>query len=312
MMKYQAWQKNPSRFRAMTGINIATFERLLPCFESAHDEYLSEYDLSGKYRKGLRRYTMYSNASLADRAERLVFILSYYKLNSVQESHADLFDITRCQCHELIHGLSKSLRMALRMAGCMPVQTDRELQEILSAIDRKEEKVLLHDDTEREISRPMCEDLQQDSYSGKKKKHTVKNALIISSVCLILYVGPAYAGRIHDKTLADTCCHIPSGFSLWQDAGYQGYWPEGVRIYQPVKKPGGRELTKEQKFFNRDIAVGRVRVEYAIGNTRRYRIVKDECRLRKNLFVNHVFHTCAALHNFRITHNPFNYKFKLT
>jgi hypothetical protein len=60
----------------MTVINMATFERLLPCFESAHDEYLSEYALSGKRRKGLRRYTMYSNAPLADRAERQAFILS--------------------------------------------------------------------------------------------------------------------------------------------------------------------------------------------------------------------------------------------
>jgi hypothetical protein len=105
IMKYQTWQKNLPRFRAMTGINIATFniatfERLLPYFESAHDEYLSEYELSGKRRKGLRRYTMYSNAPLADRAERVAFILSYYKLNPIQESHADLFDITQRQCHE--------------------------------------------------------------------------------------------------------------------------------------------------------------------------------------------------------------------
>jgi hypothetical protein len=31
--------------------------------------------------------------------------------------------------------------------------------------------------------------------------------------------------------------------------------PEGVRIYQPVKKPKGKELTKEQKSFNRDISL---------------------------------------------------------
>jgi hypothetical protein len=152
-MKYQTRQKNPSRFRAMTGINIATIERLLPCFESAHDEYLSEYDMSGTRRKGLRRYTMYPNALLADRTERLAFILSYCKLNPVQESHADLFDITQRQCHELIHGLNENLRMALR---CMPVQTNKELQEIRSSIDREEEKVLLHDGTEREIPCPVC------------------------------------------------------------------------------------------------------------------------------------------------------------
>jgi hypothetical protein len=100
--------------------------------------------------------------------------------------------------------------------------------------------------------------------------------MIISAVCLNLYVSPAYAGRIHDKTMADRCYHIPSGYSLWQDTGYQGYRPEGVRIYQPVKKPEGRELTKEQNLFNRDIATGRVRVEHTIGSAKRYRIVKDD------------------------------------
>jgi hypothetical protein len=166
-MKYQTWQKSPSRFRVMTGINMATFERLLPHFESAYEEYLSEYDLSGKCRKDLRRYTMCSNAPLADRAERLAFILFYYKLNPIQESHADLFDITQRQCHELIHGMSGILRRALHLAGCMPVQTNRELQEILSDLDEEEGKILLHDGMEREISRPVNEDLQQDNSMHK-------------------------------------------------------------------------------------------------------------------------------------------------
>jgi hypothetical protein len=187
-MKYQTWQKSPSRFRVMTGINMATFERLLPYFESAHEEYLSKYNLSGKRRKDLRRYTMYSNAPLADRAECLAFILFYYKLIPIKESHADLFDITQRQCQELIHGMNGILRRALHLAGCMPVQTNRELQEILSALDEEEEKILLHDGMEREIPRPVNEDLQQDNYSSKKKKHTVKNAVIISTVCLMLYV----------------------------------------------------------------------------------------------------------------------------
>jgi hypothetical protein len=38
--------------------------------------------------------------------------------------------------------------------------------------------VLLHDGTEREIPRPVDDELQKDRYSGKKKKHTFKNAVI--------------------------------------------------------------------------------------------------------------------------------------
>jgi hypothetical protein len=71
-------------------------------------------------------------------------------------------------------------------------------------------------------------------------------------------------------------------------------------------------LTKEQKELNRYISSFRVRVEHAIGSVKRYRIVKEECRLRKNHFVDKVFLCCAALHNFRILRQPFNYKIKMT
>jgi hypothetical protein len=36
-------------------------------------------------------------------------------------------------------------------------------------------------------------------------------------------------------------------------------------------------------------------------------LLSDKCRLRKNDFVKHVLHTCAALHNFRVKLNPFRY-----
>jgi len=48
-------------------------------------------------------------------------------------------------------------------------------------------------------------------------------------------------------------------------------------------------------------------VEHAIGSTKRYRIVKDECRLRKNKYPYKVFAICAALHNFRVERKPFKY-----
>jgi hypothetical protein len=110
---------------------------------------------------------------------------------------------------------------------------------------------------------------------------------------------------------------IPKGFTLWQDTGYQGYKPEGVLIQQPLKKPRGKELTAQQKQDNQQISSFRVRIEPhrrtdAIGSIKRYRIVKDECRLRKNQFVENIFLTCAALHNFRLRLKPFNYEIKLT
>jgi len=205
--------------------------------------------------------------------------------------------MTQKQCNAFVHGLHEILKRALKQAGVVPANN------------------------EREVPRPVDDDLQKEKYSGKKKRHSVKNAVIIAACCLIVYVSRTFSGRIHDKTIADNEYFvlrtkykytIPSGYTLVQDTGYQGYQPEGVIIIQPQKKPRGKELTQEQKESNRQISSYRVRVEHAIGGVKRYRIVKDECRLRKNDFVEGVFLYCAALHNFRLNTRPFAYKNKLT
>jgi len=310
-MKYIDWISKPARFNAMTGYSIEDFNRLLPYFEEAHDKYLSVYYISGKRRKGYRIYVMYKNAPLPCIAERLAFMLSYLKLNPLQEQHADTFNIEQKQCCEFVHCFQIILDDALEAASCMPAQTNEELQKQLSELDNNE-KVLLHDGTEREVPRPQDDALQQEKYSGKKKKHTVKNAVIITATCVILFVSQTFFGNVHDKKIADIAYSIPAGFKLLQDSGYQGYAPFGVEIIQPKKKPKGKDLTKEEKERNREISRDRVRVEHVIGSVKRARIVKDECRLRKNNFVNKIFRSCAALHNFRVINKPFNYENKLT
>jgi len=86
--------------------------------------------------------------------------------------------------------------------------------------------------------------------------------------------------------------------------GYQGYKPEDVTVFQPIKKPRGRDLTSEEKEYNRKISSFRVRVEHTTGSAKHMRIVKDECRLRANNFVQRIFSICTAMHNFRIKINP--------
>ncbi|MDR1169453.1 MAG: transposase family protein [Prevotellaceae bacterium] len=128
---------------------------------------------------------------------------------------------------------------------------------------------------------------------------------------MVLYASPTFDGWIHDKKTADAAYSIPPGFTLAQDTGYQGYCPEGITVVQPQKKPKGKELTPEQKQDNRLISSFRVRMEHVIGSIKRYRTVKDEYRLRKNLFVERVFTTCAALHNFRIKDRTLTHENKL-
>jgi hypothetical protein len=306
-MKYEQWLGNPTRFLAMTGYTPALFHQLLPYFVEAHDAYLAKFTLDGQRRSGLRRFVLYANSPLPTHAERLAFVLSFNKLNSIQELHADLFSITQKQCYQFLHGLTHILQLALQKAQVLPTESKEALSQQLEQLPHQSGQHLFHDGSEREVPRPQDADKQQENYSGKKKKHTVKNALLTTALCYILFVSPTLAGKVHDKKIADAYYKIPPGFTLWQDTGYQGYRPKGVLIRQPLKKPRGKQLSLEQKAYNQAVSSIRVRIEHAIGSVKRYRIVKDECRLRRNNFVGSIFRICAALHNFRIQQCPCKY-----
>ena len=308
-MKYSEYQNNEKSFRSLTGLSHEQFLLLLPYFEEAHNEYLTYYDMEGNYRNGRRSFTIYANSPLPTIADRLFFILVYLKNNPLQEYHAACFNLDQKHCNSFIRVLYRILEQCLGDAQAMPAETQEEFeQEFKEQSSEEGLPILLHDGTEREIPRPVDRDEQQEHYSGKKKKHTLKNAVVITACCLILFVSPSVCGKMHDKKIADTLYSFPYPCRLYQDTGYQGYKPEGVVIFQPIKKPKGRDLTKEEKEYNKEISSFRVRVEHAIGSVKRMRIVKDECRLRADNFVHRIFRTCAAIHNFKIKINPWHYK----
>src|ERR1700678_2522845 len=154
-MKYTEWVKNPTRFLSMTGYKIECFNELLPWFEEQHNIYYSKYDIYGKRKTGTRSYVLYANAALPSIEERLAFILSYKKLNPIQELHADLFGLTQKQCNSFIHSLTLVLELTLKAAEVMPATTEKELAEKLALIAASGGNIeLIHDGTEREIPRP--------------------------------------------------------------------------------------------------------------------------------------------------------------
>ncbi len=96
---------------------------------------------------------------------------------------------------------------------------------------------------------------------------------------LVRYLSETYPGRVHDKHICDAEELVfPSDIGLFQDTGFQGYHPAGVHIYQPKKKPKGKELTPEEKAENTIISSIRILIEHIIAGVKRCRIVKDVFR----------------------------------
>lgn len=135
-----------------------------------------------------------------------------------------------------------------------------------------------------------------------KKKHCVKNNLITSPQHEVLYLSETYEGSVHDITIVkEEYWQFPENIMVYQDTGFQGHAPNNVLVMQPLKKPKGKELTKEQKNNNKQISSIRVIVEHTIGKIKIFRIVKDTIRNWKYGFKDLIMEICCGLNNFKVS-----------
>jgi len=114
-------------------------------------------------------------------------------------------------------------------------------------------------------------------------------------------LSQTYEGKRHDKKIVDEePPPYPVDIGVYKDTGFQGYEPEGVKTFQPQKKPKGKELTPEQKEQNSLISSIRIVIEHIIAGMKRCRIVKDLFRNTKEKYDDLVMEIACALHNFRV------------
>lgn len=301
MTNFKKLSKYPHKFLAMTGYTVEEFLALLPFFLPRLEAYLDTHTLKGKVRTK-RRYAPYENATFRTVEDMLLFILIYLKQGTTQEMHATLFGMHQSDANVWIHVLHPILNQALADLDALPARKAENFN------PEDEDEIYLHDGTERPISRPKDKDDQTTYYSGKKKRHTIKNIVVSTPDGRIIFLSFTCEGKKHDKKAADEADYeLPEGSKLFQDAGFQSFVIEGVTIIQPKKKPRGEELSPEDKESNRIISKVRVRVEHAIGGVKRYRIVKDTIRNWKEGFRDQVMETCCGLHNFRLRFRPWHY-----
>lgn len=258
--------------------------------------------LEGK-KRCKRRYVEYRNSPLRKIEDKLVFILTYLRKATTQDIFGEVFKMSQPIANKWIHILHPCLNQALTVLGEKPVRSAEDLH-----LAPEKGQLFFQDGTERPIQRPKDPEIRDTFYSGKKKRHCIKNNVLVDRQAKIILLTPTCEGKKHDKKIADeTGLVLPEGSSLAQDTGFQGYALANVTMIQPMKKPRGKGLTPEQKESNRRISSLRIRVEHAIGGVKRYRIVKDQLRVRKDDFRDRVMETCCGLHNFRLNFRPWHY-----
>lgn len=303
-MNYTKIRTKPKQFLALTSVTVEEFDELLPHFEKQLKWFLRR-----TANGGLRKNKLKLPDSLNSFDIFLFFILTYLKLNPLQEQHAASFDISQPSVSRLVRVGLKAINEALRKLGHQPCRDGEEFANFIAKIRSEQSGNQSDNDDDHfyvdasgaEVLRPLDDTAQEDNYSGKHHHHELKNTFISNQYARVLYLGRTFIGRTHDKKMVDEENIVFPDYSfIWKDLGYQGYLPDNVTCFEPHKKPRNGELTSDQKSENQIIASVRVVVEHAIGGVKRCRIVKEAIRLYNYWIRDMIIETCTALHNFRV------------
>jgi hypothetical protein len=289
MIKYDEARRKPRVFRQLTGLALEEFDQLLAAFQQAYDKAYPPAE--GASGPGGRPPVLRTHA------DKLFFILFYFRHYPTQEVLAFLFGFSQGQACQWIHRLTPIVNQALGHELALPARSAADLTKLLKECSGL---ACIIDGTERPIRRPQDKDARRSDYSGKKKRHTKKNIIITQKATgRILGLGQTQPGSKHDKKCVDEEGYtFPPGTKLYQDTGFQGFAPQGATVHQPTKKPRKKELTVEQKEANKKISSERIGVEHSIGGVKIFRIVADVFRGIKEGFVDVVMETACGLFTF--------------
>jgi len=306
MMTFKKLSKRPRVFQRMTGLTTDEFQILLDKFQSAWQEFVGKNFLS-KDRK--RKYGGGRHTRLLFLEDKLLFILVYTRIYPLMVVQGLFFGFEDSRACEWVGRLLPLLDKTMGYAHSKPRRGHgRSLDEILEEFPELREFGITSDGAERPVRRPKNPVKQKDCYSGKKKRHTKKNFLIVHpKTSQILYLSRTRGSRMHDKKCADKeniSCHDPTVKCI-SDLGLQGLKIGVMQMITPKKNTKLHKLSDSDKAQNRLISSIRVIAEHAIAGAKRNHSVSDTCRNIKDEFDDLLMSVACGLHNFRTIHRQY-------
>ena len=265
MTNHQKLRRKPSLFRMFTGLSAREFDKLLADLEPVWQAHKAKRSAS----RSRRRKPGAGRKAKLPLVDRLVMTLLYYRTYVTQEFVGVLFGVGKGTVSRVVQEISRCLAGVFRI----PEKKVR--------IDPEDLKAVFVDATEQPVNRPTRR--QRRSYSGKKKRHTVRHPIVVTRKrtgpgqkqrVRIQAVSKAAKGSVRDKTAYDRSrLEIPPGVPESGDSGYQG-----SDLQVPKKKPRKGPLGDEQTRSNRDLAKERMVAEHGIGKMKIWRIAADRYR----------------------------------
>lgn len=180
--------------KALIGMTVAEFERLLPLFTAAWQKSPTK---AKKERKraigGGRQHTLKSPR------DKLFFILLCLKCYPTFDLAGLLYDVDRSQTQRWVKALLVGLEVGLGWQLVLPERRLGSLKEFSQRFPAV--KAVFGDGTERPIQRPHPAKAHQEPYSGKHKEHTLKNLMVSDEDKRILCLTQTKPGARQDYSV---------------------------------------------------------------------------------------------------------------
>ena len=159
--------RDDRQMKALTGLSHGQFHSLLPVFSDLYQAtQQTTYEAGLTAGTRVRKPGGGCKGKLPTMAEKLLFVLYYYKTYPTFDVLGTHFDMVRSKANENLHKLSPILYDTLVHLELMPYRefgTPEALKAALQGIDR-----VIIDATERAYRRSQEDAKQREHYSGKK------------------------------------------------------------------------------------------------------------------------------------------------
>ena len=221
MLSYDRLSRKPLLFKSLTGLSVKQFDNIFKEIESRYDKYEINRLSSRKGRRRRRERAVGAGRHFKlPVKDRVIMVLVYYRLYITYTLMEFLFGLDQSNVCRVIQKIERLIRR------CLPIP--QKLYEVTKRLKTKEEVekyfpgfMAFTDCTEQPIPRPKNRMKRKLYYSGKKKKHTVKNLYTANQKGLLIYKtkhkqrGRKHDYRIYKKNHPDLPKDVMNMYDSW-------------------------------------------------------------------------------------------------
>ena len=278
MLNYTKLTRKPEQFLRFIGMTVTQFDFL---YNSIRKQYKTTEKKRLSKRKRIRDIGAGRPFKLSVR-DRILMLLIYYRCYTSYDLLEYLFGVdSSTVCRDIV-----KIEPAVKQSIPIPAKLYVDSKKINSLQQFQEffpDLIVITDGTEQQIPRPKDRTKRKTHYSGKKKKHTVKNQITINLNGEIIHKPPHSPGRRNDYAILKIKHPVLSEeLMVFYDLGYLGVekdFPDQTSIL-PYKKKKRKELLEYQKEWNKLQSKIRIKVEHAISKIKKFRINAETFRNR--------------------------------